>query len=379
MQERELGFAPSTNSIFNRDKTIDQYKNTPIFCGPEPGLMDTIHKTHVPLWALYKELKSLDWDEQEFDFKRCLIEFKTENKDICDMMIETIGWQWEADSVASRSILVILYPFISSTEYWTGLVRITDNEHIHAATYSEIIKLSFDDPAEVMKQILSFKNTTARMEFLENTLAQALHLSQQYAAKNIPLTRELFRDVVMKTLIAVLILERIQFMASFGVTFLIGSLGLFQPICKAVQKICQDELEIHTLFGKETIKDIIKNDEMAKWAFNDLKESGWMHEAIRSALTTEFNFIESLFRDGRSLPGANVDIFKQWDLFNAKDVVRFLDIELPEYKFPKKNPLPILETWIDQNKNQPAVQEQDNGAYKVGVVIDDSEDLVFEL
>ena len=52
----------------------------------------------------------------------------------------------------------------------------------------------------------------------------------------------------IKTTIILLFLERLQFMASFAVTFTICSTGLFQSIGTAVQKICQDELEIHAEF-----------------------------------------------------------------------------------------------------------------------------------
>ena len=77
----------SSTRIFNATKTSEEYKNTPIFCGPEPGLMDTIHKPFPKLWDLYKELKSNDWDEQEFDHTRCNLDFKNAHEDISYFMI----------------------------------------------------------------------------------------------------------------------------------------------------------------------------------------------------------------------------------------------------------------------------------------------------
>lgn len=367
----------SSRSIFNSEKTIEEYKNTPIFCGPEPGLMDTIYKPYPKLWSLYKELKSLDWDELEFDYSRCMIDFKNANKDTSDIMIETIGWQWEADSVAARSIIAIMIPFISSTEYWTALLRISDNENVHGATYSEIVKLSFTDPDVVVNRILAFKNTQLRMSVLTNTLNDAIYLSRQYAAGLIELTDELYRDVVIKTTICALFLERLQFMASFAVTFTICSTGLFQPIGKAVQKICQDELEIHAEFDKEVLRYEMKTAK-GKWALESL--SGWIEELCDEFIQCEFHFIDSLFRDGRSLPGATPEMFKQWVLFNAKDIVKFLKINTGDkYDFPKYNPMPMLETWIDIGKTQSAPQEQDVAMYKVGVVVDDTVDEVFDL
>lgn len=364
-----------TSSIFNSAKTLQEYKNTPLFCGPEPGLIDSIYRKHPKLFSLYKELKSLDWSEDEFKFGRCLIDFKNADQDISDMMIETIGWQWEADSVAAKSFLVILAPFISSTEYWIPLVRIADNENIHGLTYSEIVKLSFDDTDTVMEKILSFKNSQLRMQVLETTLAEALKLSRQYAAGLIPLTRELYRDVVLKTVICALFLERIQFIASFAVTFTICGTGLFQPIGKAVQKICQDELEIHSEFDKAVISAELKTE----WGALSFEELGpWVKQIHDEILATEFSFIDSLHRNGRALPGATAEMFKNFVLYNMKDVAKFLKID-SGIKYPKSNPMPHIELWTDINKTQAAPQEQDANQYKVGILDDDIGDMIIDI
>lgn len=362
-------------SIFNANKSLAEYRNTPLFCGAEPALADSIYKQYPDIWKLYKEMKTLDWSEDEFDFGRCLVEFKTTPDYISNKMIKTIGWQWEADSVAARSFLVILAPFITSTELWTALLRISDNESIHGLTYSEIVKLSFENPDEVIQQILDFKATQKRMNVLTETLENALHLSRQYAAGLIPLTDELYREVVLKTIICMLFLERVQFMASFGITFTICSTGLFQPIGKAVQKICQDELEVHAAFDKAVIKYEL-NTEKGRRCFGELKD--WIKMMEQEFIDSEFNFIDEIHDDGMNLIGSSPDLLKQWVLFNMKDVHNFLKID-SDIVFPKKNPMPLLESWINMNLTQSANQEQDNGAYKVGVVVDDAEDVIFQV
>ena len=360
--------------VFNADKTLDQYKKTPLFCGPEPGLMDTIYKPYPKLWSLYKELKSLDWSEDEFDYSRCLLDFKKTPINISTKMIRTIGWQWEADSVAGRSILAIMAPFVSSTEYWTALVRIADNENIHGATYSEIVKLSFDNTDEVMQDILDFKAKMNRMHVVEETLAEALYLSRQYAAGNIPMSDELYRDVVIKTTIIAYYLERVQFMASFGITFIICESGVYQPIGKAVQKICQDELEIHAEFDREVLMYELQT-EKGRWAVDSLKD--WINLVHHEVIETEHHFIDVIHEDGYDLPGTNKNILKDWVLFNAKDPGKFFNVET-DIAYPRQNPMPILEKWINMNLTQAAPQEQDIAQYKVGIVHDDSQDIIFD-
>ena len=97
--------------IFNTEKTVEQYENVTLFGNGDIGLLDTVNKRFPKIWGLYKELKSLDWDEDEFDYQQCLIDFEKAPKDVTDMMVKTIMWQWESDSVASQCPAVLIAPY----------------------------------------------------------------------------------------------------------------------------------------------------------------------------------------------------------------------------------------------------------------------------
>ncbi|HET8688245.1 MAG TPA: ribonucleotide-diphosphate reductase subunit beta [Methanosarcina sp.] len=361
--------------IFNLDKTIDEYKNTPLLLGPEPGLFDTVHRKYPKIWSLYKEMKSLDWSEDEFDYSQCKIDFKNAPKDSADMMIETLAWQWEADSVASRSIISVLAPFIASSELWAAWQRISDNEVVHAATYSEIVRMSFDNPNEVLKKILNITESFQRLEPVAKVFTEVAKVGHEYALGLRQNDQETYNAVYL-AICTLLMLERIQFMASFAITFTICGSGLFQPIGKAVQKICQDELEVHCELDKAVI--LIENKtERGQIAKEQLKER--ISEIFHSIVNSEFEWSENrIFGNGRQLLGTNLEMIKEWVLFNAKDVDRFLDIGSPEYTYPKFNPMPSLEPWINMNKQQAAPQEQDLAAYKVGAFVNDDDDAEFE-
>lgn len=362
--------------IFNVEKTADQYGEYPLFFGSPPGLFDTVNKRYPKIWALYKEMKSLDWDEAEFDYGQCNIDFKTCDPAVKDMMIKTLAWQWEADSVASRSIAPVLAPFITNSELWAAWQRISDNEVIHAATYSEIVRMSFDDPNEVMSEILSVKESIARMSTVNAVFAAGYEASHQYALGLIPYSQELYNKLY--TVIATLLmLERIQFMASFAITFTICGTGLFQPIGKAVQKIAQDELEVHVQLDKEVlfIEQQTERGNLAK-----LQTRDQLNKIFTEVINSEFSWLDYLFADGKSLLGTNKKLLKQWVAFNAKDVLQTLDLDIPAgVVFPKENPMPHLESWLNMNKTQSAPMEQDNGAYKVGVVINDDNSKQFDV
>jgi ribonucleoside-diphosphate reductase beta chain len=360
--------------VFNDVKTAEQYRvKPPLFFGADPGLFDTVNKHYPKIWSIYKTMKSLDWSEDEFDYTQCNLDFKNCPKSVYEMMIRTLAWQWEADSVASRSIISLMAPFISDSSLWAAWQRISDNEVVHAATYSEIVRMSFDDPEKVLSDVLAVKESFTRLESVKKVFDDLHRVSHEYSLGKI--TADEAYDYVFLAVVALLLLERVEFMASFSITFTICSLNFFQPVGKAVQKIAQDELEVHVELDKEILRTELAT-ERGRTAYARLKEK--IKRLCDDVVQNEINWTQYLFSEGRSLVGTNESIVINWVLFNAKDVYKFLDIE-SDYKFPKSNPMPHMEDWINISKTQAAPQEQDNNQYKVGAIVRDDDLADFEV
>ena len=360
--------------IFNVGKTPDQYRaKAPLFFGSDPGLFDTVNKHYPKIWSIYKTMKSLDWSEDEFDYSQCNLDFKNCPKPVYDMMIRTLAWQWEADSVASRAIAPVLAPFITDSSLWAAWQRVSDNEVIHAATYSEIVRMSFDDPEKVLADILAVKESLVRLTAVKKVFDDLYKASHLYALGKMK-EGEAY-DALFMGIVALLLLERVQFMAGFAITFTICSSNFFQPIGKAVQKIAQDELEVHVELDKEVLR-IELATERGQAAYKRLK--GRIKELCDEIVGSELTWTDYLFSEGRELVGTNAQKVKSWVLFNARDPYEFLDIET-DHKFPKINPMPHLEDWINIGKSQAAPQEQDNNQYKVGTIIRDDSTVNFEV
>lgn len=361
------------SKTFNTEKTVDQYHNkAPLFFGEDPGLFDTINKHYPKIWSIYKEMKSLDWSEDEFDYTQCNLDFKNCPKPVYDMMIRTLAWQWEADSVASRNIAPILAPFITDSTLWAAWQRISDNEVIHAATYSEIVRMSFDSPEKVLTDILSVKESLVRLTATKEVFDDVFVASHKYALGMI--TSDEAYDKLFMAIVALFLLERVQFMASFAITFTICSTGLFQSIGKAVQKIAQDELEVHVELDKEVLRIELQTARGAA-AYERLKPK--IQTLFDEVVYAEMVWTDYLFSEGRELVGANSETIKSWVMYNAATVYKFLDLE-GDYKFPRHNPMPHLADWLDIGKSQGAPQEADGNQYKVGVIVKDDTDIIFE-
>lgn len=362
-----------TSQVFNTAKTAEQYREKhPLFFGPSQGLFDTINKHYPKIWTIYKTMKSLDWDESEFDYSICNLEFKTAPKSVSEMMIKTLAWQWEADSVASRSVAPLLAPFITDSSLWAAWQRVSDNEVVHAATYSEIVRMSFDNPEEVLHEVLSSQESIKRLTTVNKVFEDLYDVSHRYSIGQI--SADGAYPTVFKAVVALLILERIQFIASFAITFTICSTNLFQPIGKAVQKIAQDELEVHVELDKEVLRTELATDRGRK-TYANLKP--FIKALLDEVVQNELNWTDHLFSNGRELLGANAQKVKNWVLYNARDVYQFLDIET-DIKFPKTNPMIHLEDWINIGKTQSAPQEQDNNQYKVNVIVRDDDKMLFD-
>lgn len=368
-------------NVFNTEKS-DYGKGGSLFLGQEPGLFDTVNKRFPKIWDLYKHMKQLDWDENEFNFMTCNEEFKTRPASVSKRMTASLAWQWETDSVAARMLLPVAAPFISAPELQAAWSRVTDNEIIHAATYSEIVRGSFDDPKAVLADVLGVTQALQRLDSVSEIFAEVYKVSHELALGMREKGEASTYDAAVLFTSAMFVMERIQFMASFAVTFAIGQSGAFMPIAKAVQKICQDEYEVHVQLCREVLRNEL-GLACGKESWSRIRPR--VVKMIRDVIRSEFewvDYLESL--DDEPLVGVTFKQLKDWVLFSALDVCNELGIEAsevlpPGWHFPKKTPMPFMDKWIDISKIQPAPQEQDNGQYKVNLLQRESEGVVFEV
>jgi ribonucleoside-diphosphate reductase beta chain len=349
-------------NIFNSQKT--DYDIPSLFMGQQLGLLDTINKPYPQLTVLYKKMKSLDWDELEFDFGPCNAQFKSCPKSVSEMMIISLAYQWAQDTSAARSIIPITAPFLSSTELFETWARVADNESVHALTYSEIVRSSFDNPTEVMGKILSISEVIGRMEGVSAVFEKAYQTSHKLALGMVEKNQETYNDIFM-FVVALYIMERLQFMASFAVTFAIVDTGIFNPIGAAVQKICQDELEVHSEVDKAVL-DIEMRTDMGIMAFNQCREK--IITLLEEAVASEMRWLDFLHSEGRELAGVTKEQFQKWVLFNVKPIYEFFRIK-PAMELPAKNPLPYMEEWMDISQIQRSPQEEKSGGYLLGGVV----------
>lgn len=363
LAQRGVGLNPF---IFNADKT--DYLKPELFLGQPGGLLDSIHQAYPDLFQQYEELKTLDWKHNEFEYWRCVAEFKTVSPSIYQKMIRTLAWQWEGDTVAARGLADVLVPLCTCMESRVGYGRIIDNENLHALTYSEIVRGSFEDPAVILDEIMAVRESHGRMAIVGEIFAQAREASLEWQRTGVRTPQ--IEEAVLMLIAAVYLLERVQFMASFAVTFAICELGLFEPIGSAVQMICRDEYSVHVKFGEKVLAHVLKTA-WGQRAFQAVRPR--LIAAIVELCQNEMAWVDYLHSDGEELPGVTPQKFKDWTLFCAFPVTVTFGVQdeveaALGVKLPQQLPLNYMRDWIDINEKQASPQEQDNNNYLINTV-----------
>ncbi|GBU09237.1 ribonucleoside-diphosphate reductase subunit beta [Gammaproteobacteria bacterium] len=365
-------------SIFNQQNQAWKTGHYPLFLGEKLGLYDSINTPYPQLFDLYKLQKSMDWSEDEVNLEQSRMDLLHCSQNNYDVMLKNLAFQWELDSVASRAIAPLFAPFISNSELWLMFSKQSEIENLHALTYSEIIRQCLADPQAVFKEVMANNAVLARSE----TVIKAFdELSQ--AGANYTLNPSYFctdkglneiRHVLLKALIALYCLEKIEFLSSFAATFALAEQNIFQGIAKLVQKIAQDE-QVHCMMD-EAVLEILLKEPVWHECFNFYQAE--IQIMIAEIIEQELTWNRYLFSEGRSIVGLNQHLLDEWVFYNAQDVYLFLNLKNPHVLI-KNNPLIWMDNWLDLNKTQNANQEADNNNYSLNSVVNDIDDEILML
>lgn len=355
-------YTPDTKSVFLQGKF---------------GLLDSIHRPHQELFDLYKRQKRLDWDENEFNLAACQVEFQSRPKHLSDKMLNTLAWQWEGDSVAAHSIAPVVAPFLSDDDAWLAYQRVSDNEALHALSYSEIVKLGLGgDTSKRMFEILNNQASLSRLKVVAESMGKVKKIAGRLMMGDLDIASDEAIDGAMLFACTMLGLERLQFMASFATTFAIGELGAYMPIVETVQKIAIDEWTVHIPVNKYVVQNERKVPRSAK-ALERIRPTveRLITEIVRSELGWNYDFLHA---DGKEMTGVTPKMLEDWVYFGVTDLYQTLGWTNP-HREVYKNPLPYMNDWIMIDKNQGSPQEKKGGNYLLGGVVKSSEEVVFNV
>lgn len=352
------------STVFNKENTHHKGGKAPLFLGEELGVIDTINTTYPIFEELYQTQLSQMWNEFEVNITQDKLDMMNMPKNTVDMMVKTIMWQHAADSIASRSIIECLGDHITNSEFHDYAVIWSFFETIHGRTYSHIIKQTFVDPNQALVELYDDMQVMQRSQVLIDTF-NALKTLPEDASDDSK------ARAIIKVIVALFGLEAIAFMGSFAITFGIGETGKFQGIVQLVKLICRDEV-LHSRGGYNIMQILQK--ELPKY-FNDKEFMLEIKAILDEIVNQEFKWADYIFEQGQVI-GLSADLVKEYVEYMAAPVYKACGLSFG--LVPEKNPLPYMDKYIDSKKVQAAAQEIELTAYKVGAIIDDTEDLDFD-
>lgn len=342
------GYLPQKKrTVFNLHNTGHETSDYPLFLGEDLGFADTINRPYPVLDKLFQEQMAQVWNEFEVDITQDRQDMINAPKPLVDAMVKTILWQHLADSIASRSITGILLENVSNSdlENWYNAVALF--ESIHARTYSHIIKQTFVDPNDALREGYKNFSVVQRSDVLRNVFDDLGNLPHDAPKKE-------RREKLYVALAALYMLEAVNFMSSFAITFGIAELGVFQGIAKLVILIARDEI-LHAKGGMEILKiEFSKNPK----EYENIKPK--IQEVFDTILEQESEWTKYLFSEGREILGLSADNVLEYVKFRAGPVAKTLGLE---FEAPEKSPLPYMDRYLDSSKVQVAAQEMQLSSY----------------
>lgn len=358
-------------TVFNINNSGWKTKNYPLFMGESPSLYDSVNVNYQELFNVYKQQVSQRWTENEFNHEQSRLDMINCPKNVYEVMLLNLSFQWILDSVASRAVAPLFAPFVTNSELWAVLMENSNMEVIHALSYSEIVRQCIADPNDVFKLAVENNKIISRAEKIVSVFDDLQKSGAEYVL-NIRGNNQNTYNVVFKGIVALYILERLSFMASFAATFAVVEQGYFQSIGKMVQKIMLDEIFCHYT-ADARILAIELSTERGKIAMQQCKDE--ILEMIAEVTLQEHQWSEYLFSEERTIVGLNAALLNEWVDYNTQAVYDGLGLsnEMP-FKRITSNPLKWMDNWIEIDKFQNAQQEADGNNYALNVVTDDISD-----
>lgn len=360
-------------AVFNAENTAHKTGDYPLFLGQQMGMYDSINKKYPQLFELYKKQKEQDWAEDEVDLSQSISDFVTCSKSTYDVMVQTLMWQWEADSVAARSIICLFSPFITNSELFTLLMKQSEIEVLHALTYSEIVRQCLPNAREIIEEIQENQDVLSRSGVIVKYMQELEVIGAKYRLDPSSVEEDVVRKCILRALFALLALESIEFIASFACTFAVAEQGIFVQVAQLVQKIMLDEM-LHSK-GDFAIIDILLNDPAWEKSFLEIK--GELKEILDEVRTKEYGWSDYIFSEGRAIIGLNSPLLKEWVDYNCSPIYDYYDID-KDFVPPTKDPLPFMQVWMKPSLQQTANQEMSNTDYRVNTTVNDAEEEIWE-
>jgi ribonucleoside-diphosphate reductase beta chain len=356
------------------NQTPNDALKEPMFFGQSVNVSRYDQQRFINFEKLIEKQLSFFWRPEEVDVSKDRADWQRLSESEKHIFISNLKYQTLLDSMAARSVNLVLLPLVSLPEVETWVETWAFSETIHSRSYTHILRNLFTDPSKVFDDIVVNPAILNRASNIAKYFDEVIQLTQLYQSHGegdydingeiVSVSQRLLKEKLYLAICSVNALEAIRFYVSFACSFAFAERELLEGNAKIIKLIARDEA-LH-LTGTQTILNLWASGqddpEMAEIAA-ELKDQG--RQIFLDVVEQEKAWADYLFKDG-SMIGLNANILKQYVEYISNQ--RMKAIGLDEPFAIKTNPIPWINAYLTSDNVQVAPQETEISSYLVGQV-----------
>jgi ribonucleoside-diphosphate reductase beta chain len=359
-------------STFNQ--TPNDALKEPMFLGQSVNVSRFDEQRYPTFEKLVEKQLSFFWRPEEVDVSRDKSDFASLPAHEQHIFVSNLKYQTLLDSIQGRAPNMAFLPLVSIPCLETWIETWTFSESIHSRSYTHIIRNMFNNPSEILDDIVANQEILKRASDISKYYDTVIELGQLYNlfgegeyvvdGRNVVVSSRELKKALYLCMMSVNALEAVRFYVSFACSFAFAERRLMEGNAKIIRLIARDEL-LH-LYGTQFMINIMQSGrddpEMADVAKECEAEAS---DIFIKAAEQEKEWAKYLFKDG-SMIGLNKDILCQYVEFITNERMKSVNFKPPYQE--RSNPLPWMKSWLESDALQVAPQEVEVSSYLVGQI-----------
>lgn len=350
------------HTVFNT-KNVNFIKQ-PMFFG-EPLNTQRYDQMKYPIFNKIDDImEGFFWRPQEIQLDKDVVDYQKMSTAQQHIFTSNLKYQTIVDSIQGRGPALALLPHCSLPELESAIITWNFFEKIHSKSYQHILRGVYGSPTPVLDCMLDDKEIIARASSITQYYDLFLNAMDEKVSEY------KLKTAFYKLLIAIAILEGVQFYASFACTFAFGENKIMEGPAKILKLIARDEAQ-HFAITKNIVSNYrdTEGDNVMLKVIADTQQE--VVDMFGVAVETERRWGQYLFKDG-SILGLNDILLNQNVEYDTNKRMKSLGYAPIFTSAPKQRPLPWMEHWLSSKHVQTANQETENTAYLIGAITQDS-------
>lgn len=322
-----------------------------MFFGNQLGVQEYITVDYPEFMKLHDLMEDSRWREHDISLHQDADQAKQLSRAQEHIFTSNLQSQVVADSIQGRGPFALL-PYVTDTSLELCIGSWGSFEQLHSKSYTYILRALYTDPQRILKLINKDNPLLPRFQFLID-------------AYNTFFSNPTKENLVIAVM-AIYILESLQFYCSFACTFSFASMGIFEGVGKTMALIARDE-NMHTAIGNNIINNWRLGIDGPEWLALYRCLIPLFVEMWDKAVVAEKLFAKYLFQYGTPLLGLNENVLGKYIEYMSNK--RMVNVGLPDKYSQTSDPLPFIQQRYLSSKNrQEAPQEVQLNTYRIGTI-----------